>query len=257
MPSSSLHPLARQAIILSGRSDSYGWAFGLTKYLAYGDPLGCVRWTLDFVMARNHDTAEYADVVRRAVELLGEVLAEPSKASLTEMEQFVWLPWSCRFGTKRAGPLARLIWAAMGAVELSRPRAASASELPGLFHSDEDPKTLAEKVVHDQCATAIHMLANDDPDIPAAAAKVFTMTVCRAEAPAAPTVLRRFEWSWQGLSFDIAVLHSDDDAFYLQFIDRQGEEPLYAGPFPAMGEVDGRLDLLKHQPVSIRFKRIQ
>ena len=103
---------------------------------------------------------------------------------------------------------------------------ASASELPGLFHSDEDPKALAEKVVHDQCATAIHMLAHDDPEIPAAVAKVFTMTVCRAAPPAAPTVLRRFEWLWQGLSFDIAVLRGGNAAFYLQFIDRQGEEPL-------------------------------
>jgi hypothetical protein len=41
MSEQSLHPLARQAIALSGRTDYSGWAFGLTKYVAFRDPLGC------------------------------------------------------------------------------------------------------------------------------------------------------------------------------------------------------------------------
>ncbi len=116
MSSTSLHPLARQAIVLSSRTDCYGWAFGLTKYFAYRDPLGCVRWTLDFVMRHVQTTGEYADTLHRSVRFLEGVLAEPNRASLPEMDEFAWLPWSHRWAIKGAGPLARLIWAAMGAV---------------------------------------------------------------------------------------------------------------------------------------------
>lgn len=161
MSNSSLHPLARQAIVLSSRTDCYGWAFGLTKYLAFRDPIGCVRWTLNFVMPHVQDTGEYADVNRRSVRFLNGVLTEPSRASLHEMDEFVWLPWNHRAAIKGAGPLARLVWAAMGAVLLTQPDNPPSSELPSLFLGDEGPRTLAEKAVWSQCATAIHLLGDD------------------------------------------------------------------------------------------------
>lgn len=152
MSSTSLHPLARQAIVLSSRTDCYGWAFGLTKYLCYRDPFGCVRWTLDFVMPHVQTTSEYAEAVPRSVRFLEGVLAEPCRASLQEMDQFAWLPWSHRWGIKGAGPLARLVWAAMGAVLLAQPGEPKTCELPDLFHGEDGPRTVAEKVVSDQCA---------------------------------------------------------------------------------------------------------
>lgn len=223
----SLHPLARQAVILSGRTDCYGWAFGLTKYLAHRDPIGCVRWTLNFVLPHVQDTGEYADVVRRSTEFLEEVLAQPNRVSLQAKDEFAWLPWSHRWVIKGANSLARLIWASMGAVVVAQPDIPSSGELPALFHSDEDPIKVAEKSVWGQCATAIHALADDEPTIPTAAATYFTKRVCRATPPSAFTLVRRLEWSWQELSFEVAVLREASDAFHLQFIDRQGKEPLF------------------------------
>lgn len=256
MSSTSLHPLARQAIVLSSRTDCYGWAFGLTKYLSYHDPSGCVRWTLDFVMPHVQMTGEYAEATHRSVGFLEGVLAEPSRASLHEMDQFAWLPWSHRWAIKGAGPLARLIWAAMGAVLLSQPGEPTTSDLPDLFHADDAPRSVAKKAVWNQCATAIHMLGDDTPAIPMEAAAMFTKRVCHNTPPINSTIMRRLEWAWEGLSFEVAVLQGTEDAFHLQYHDRLGEEPLYSSPFSIMKEVDERLDLLKHGPLTIRLQRI-
>jgi len=201
-------------------------------------------------------TGEHADVIRRSIELLEGVLSKPGSASLQAMDEFVWLPWSRRGAVRGAGPLARLVWAAMGAVVVALPGNPSSSELPGLFRAAEDPKTSAGKIVWDQCATAIQMLAYDDPGIPVAVSTAFTMSVCHTTPPSRFTIIRRLEWAWQGLSFEVAVLGDNAGALHLEFIDRQGKEPLYSGPFARMCEVDDRLSLLKHQPVSIRFERI-
>ncbi len=115
---------------------------------------------------------------------------------------------------------------------------------------------MAEKVVCDQCATAIHMLGDDTPAIPMEAAARFTKSVCHNTPPINCTIMRRLEWAWGGLAFEIAVLQDTEDAFHLQYHDRLGEEPLFSGPFSTMKEVDERLDLLKHGPLTIRLKRI-
>jgi hypothetical protein len=81
MSSSSLHPLAGQAVALSSRADCYGWAFGLTNCLAFRDPLGCVRWTLDHVMPRVQTTGEYVDAGHRSVRFLEGVLSEPGRGT--------------------------------------------------------------------------------------------------------------------------------------------------------------------------------
>lgn len=256
MSNNSLHPLARQAIVLSSRTDCYGWAFGLTKYLAFRDPIGCVRWTLNFVMPHVQDTGEYADVNRRSVRFLNGVLTEPSRASLHEMDEFVWLPWNHRAAIKGAGPLARLVWAAMGAVLLTQPDNPPSSELPSLFLGDEGPRTLAEKAVWSQCATAIHLLGDDSPEIPKTVAAAFTRSICHTTPPPNFMVMRQLEWAWEELAFEVAVLHETDGAFYLQYNDRLGDDPLFSGPLSSMKEVEERLDLLKNGPISVRLKRI-
>ncbi len=241
---------------LSGRTDCYGWAFGLAKYLAFRDPLGCVRWTLDFVKPHVQTTGEYADAVHRSIGFLEGVLTGPNRASLQEMDEFAWLPWSHRWAIKGAGPLARLIWAAMGAVLFAQPNEPTKSELPSLFHADDGPRTVAEKMVWDQCATAIHILGHDNPAIPSEVAAAFTKRACHTTPPAIGTIMRRLEWAWESLVFEVAVVKDTEDAFHLQYNDCQGEEPLFSGPFSTMTEIDDRLDLLKHGPITIRLERI-
>jgi len=241
-----LHPLARQAIVLSSKADCSGWAFGLTKYLAFRDPLGCLRWTLDFVMP--HVQATGNDVAQRTVGLLEGVLAEPNQVSLHEMDEFVWIPWAHRLAVKGAGPLARLVWAAMGAVVLAQHGNPPSSELPSLFHGEEGPKTKAEGVVWDQCATAIQMLGYDNPTIPMEVAAFFTKSVCRTTPPAEFTVLRNLKGAGDRLAFEIAILQDNDGAFHLRY-----DNALFSGPFASMTEVEERIELLKHKPTFIRL----
>jgi hypothetical protein len=201
-------------------------------------------------------TGEYADAVHRSVRFLEGVLAEPNRASLQEMDEFAWLPWSHRWAIRGAGPLARLVWAAMGAVFFGQPNEATKGDLPSLFHADGGPRTVAEKVIWEQTATAIHMLGDDNPQIPSDVAASFTKRVCHTTPPANGTIMRRLEWAWEGLVFEVAVVQDTEDAFHLQYNDRQGEEPLFSGPFSTMKEVEERLDLLKHGPITIRLERI-
>src|SRR5947209_12638113 len=103
-------------------------------------------------------TGEYADTVNRSLRLLQGVIAAPDRASLHEMDEFAGLPWSHRWSIKGAGPLARLVWAAMGALLLTQSGEAAVSDLPSLFQTEEGPKAAAERTVWEQCATAVHWL---------------------------------------------------------------------------------------------------
>ena len=82
------------------------------------------------------------------------------------------------------------------------------------------------------------------------------MSVCHIASPPNFTIMQRLEWAWEGLAFEVAVLTDNDGAFHLKYDDRLGEEPLFSGPFSSIKEVDDRLDLLKHGPISIRLERI-
>jgi hypothetical protein len=256
MSSPSLHPLARQAIDLSARPDAYGWAFGLTKYLAYDDPAVCLRWTLEFLLPHIQHDADN-EVIRRSVELVESVLAQPSQASLQAIEEFAWLPWSHRTTVNGAGPMARLIWAAMGVVKWSRPSHQSPDPPSEILHSDGDTRTDGRAMVWDQCATAIHMIAYDRPDISLLLAEAFTGTVCHEVPPSNAAATQRYQWWWEDLVFDIAVLRDGAGDFHVEFIDRQGTLPLYSGPFTTAEEVECRCDLLTYQPKTIRLERVQ
>src|SRR5262245_29540620 len=126
MSSAALHPLARQALIASRSPVCYGWTFGMTKYLAHDDPGQCVEWALDLIQPYLNEPGQYADVVTRSNDFLRGVLINPVAANLEQVGEFGWQAWSHRTVTGGGGPLARLLWAAMGIVELAAPGQAAA-----------------------------------------------------------------------------------------------------------------------------------
>ncbi|MBN1912458.1 MAG: hypothetical protein JW818_22240 [Pirellulales bacterium] len=105
MATRALHPLARQALVASTIPACSGWAFGLTKYLAHGNPADCVLWIFDFIRPYLSDQGEYGHVVTKAIELLDGVLADPKVADIRSLEEQVVEPWNHRHCTKGVGRL--------------------------------------------------------------------------------------------------------------------------------------------------------
>lgn len=252
MTSTSLHPLARQALWVAATPPRYGWAFGMAKYLAHDDPTACIRWTLSFIAPYFNQSNEQEGIVTRSIEVLDQVLTDPASANVKQLEEFVWTPWSHRSITRGGGPLARLIWAAIEVVKMSAPR----QEPPSRNASSGDNVDMRSDLIWEQTATAIQTLAYNSPEIPQEMAKSFTSTACFLERPPNCGRLRRFEWEWCNLKYEIAILRALGSLF-VEFTDLAGVEPLYSGPFSTMREVEECLKLLKHQPKTIHLVPVQ
>jgi hypothetical protein len=229
-----------------------GWAFGMTKYLAHYDPNACVQWAFEFIRPYLSDSGEYGGVVTRSIQFLRDVLNTPETADLKQMEEFAWEPWNHRSATCGGGPLARLVWAAMGVVELLRPGQAAHLSDSEMFSSGKDHSEIAAGLVWYQSATTIHMIAHDRPEVPEVTAVAFTQKVCFLERPQNCVVESRVEWAWSGIVYEIATLRTPH-CFYLQFTDSSVDEKLFSGPFTSMDDVDDHMELLKHAPKTIRF----
>src|SRR5689334_9760375 len=121
MASQSLHPLARQSIAAANNSDCFGWAFGMTKYLAHHDSKACVQWAFDIIRPYLSDSATNGIVVTQSIRVLCNMLENPRAADLRQVEDFACESWNHRDATRGGGPLARLLWAMMGVVELATP----------------------------------------------------------------------------------------------------------------------------------------
>lgn len=224
----------------------------MTKYLAFDDPVACVRWAFDFIHPYLNDGGEHGNVVTRSILFLRGVLDDPMEAGLNEMEIFVWEPWNHRSSTCGGGPLARLIWAAMGVVEYARPGQAARLTDAYMFPSEKNHLEIAGRLVWQQSATAIQMIANDHSDVPQAAAVAFTKRVCFLERPPNCNVESRVEWLWNGIVYEIATVRTPE-AFYFEFTDRTTDEILFSGPFASVEDADKQMELLGHQPKTIRI----
>ncbi|MBN1912459.1 MAG: hypothetical protein JW818_22245 [Pirellulales bacterium] len=99
---------------------------------------------------------------------------------------------------------------------------------------------------------AIHVLAGEDKTIPEKTAVAFTHTACDVDKPSSSQILNRVRWTWNELSYEIAVLKTRD-LFYIEFADCLVDETLYSGPFSSMAEVNAHLDLLGHHPKVVRI----
>ena len=253
MSSISLHPLARQSLVASTIPACTGWAFGMMKYLAHEDPRECVNWAFEIVRPYLDDNCKHSSVFARSRQHLRDVLDDPVAADLKQMEEFVWEPWNHYSPPCNGRPMARLIWAAMGVVVIATPGKASQLSESRMFPRDEDHNEIAKRLVWDQSATAIHMIAHDQPDVLQATAEVFTKTVCFSERPGNSDIESRVEWSWNEIIYEIGTLRRASNEFYFEFTDRTVDEKLFSGPFSSMGDVDDHMELLKHQPKKVRL----
>lgn len=255
MGSRSLHPLARQALVASGDPARYGWAFGLTKYLAHESPAECVEWAFDFIRPYLSESGQHGEVLARGIEFLHHVLADPAAVDLRELEAFPWEAWDHRTVTHGGGTLARLIWAAMGVVALAQPDRVFEHESQ-ILPTGKNRREIAYARVWEQSAMAIQMVADDHPEVPAKLAEAFTRRVCFEDRPSDCHVEGRFEWACGESVYDVVVLRASG-AFYFEFIDHQGEGALYSGPFSSAADLTRHKDLLKHQPKRVHMGRRQ
>lgn len=252
MASPPLHPLARQALVASANPACHGWAFGMTKYLAHDDPRGCVQWALNFIRPYLSDESEHGMVVTQSQQFLRDVLDNPLVADLRQMEEFVWNLWNHRSATCGGGPLARLIWAAMGVVEQATPGKAAQLRDTCIFPPEKNHLEIAEGLVWDQSATAIQMLAHDHPEVPQATAEAFTQTVCSSERPQKYEVECRMVWAWKEIFYEIATMRTPE-GFYVEFKDFAVGGNVFSGPFASIDDVSDHMELLRHQPRTIQL----
>lgn len=228
--------------------DCAGWAYGLTQYLAYEDPVECIRWALELV--KPFAGSVPSEVAAKCLRYLDEVLAAPQLASLESLEEIAWLAW-CHRGTDQVeGPISRLLWAAEGAV-------AAAQGKTELISSRD---TLSEPVgrrVSDQSAGALHMLALDHPEVPCIAAHRFTTTVCSHDLSQDWVVSETYSLTWESLAYEFSIIETSDGGFHLEFVDPQGQAPLYSGPFRSMEEIRARCELLRFQLKVFRITPIE
>lgn len=251
----ALHPLARQAVIASADPACGRWAIGLTKYFAHNDPIGCVHWAFKvskpFIIA----SGEYGSIISRGSECLLASLENAQSASLETMESLGWEAWHHRFVTCGGNPLARLLWAAMGAVESLTPGKAASLSNSQMFPSGSDHAEIAKGLAWDGSAMAIQVIAGDHKEIPLLAAQAFTTSVAIADGPKSFSVKSRFEWNWQDINYEIAVMQASS-GFYIEFTDRSVSERLYSGPFLRTEDVNDHVDLLRHQPPRIKIIQV-
>jgi hypothetical protein len=256
MASRSLHPLARQALLASGDPACYGWAFGLTKYLADESPAGCVEWAFDFIQPYLSESGEHSEVLTRGIQFLQHVLAEPAAVDLRELEAFPWEAWDHRTVTRGGRPLARLIWAATGVVALAQPGRVAEMHASRILPTGKNCGEIAYGRVWEQSAMAIQMVADDHPEVPKKLAEAFTRRVCFSDRPSDCQVQGRFDWSCEESVYEVVVLRASD-AFYFEFIDHQGEGPLYSGPFCTETDMEKHKELLRHRPKRVHMGRRQ
>jgi hypothetical protein len=253
-----LHPLARQAIIASADPACGRWAIGMTKYLAHDDPCGCVHWAFNLAKPFIDASGEHGCIISRGCECLLTSLENPQSGNLEEMESLGWEAWHHRFVTRGGNPLARLIWAAMGAVESLNPGKLASISNSQLFPRCSDRAEIAKGIkalAWEQSAMAIEVMAADHKEIPLIAAQAFTTSVAIADGPESFSVKSRFEWNWQDISYEIAVLEASS-GFYIEFTDRIVCERLYSGPFLNKTDVNDHIQLLRHQPRRIKIVQI-
>ena len=252
MSSHSLHPLARQAVIATADSACCFWALGMTKYLAHDDPKLCVHWALDLILPYLREDGEHGDVVARSIQILRGVLDKPAVAELRQLEVSALDAWHHRSATRGGGPLARLVWAAMGVVEQVAPGQAAQLTNSCALPAGTESADVAEGWVWEQSATAIQMIRHAHPEVPQVTAEAFTRAVCFPERPHHCEQHNRVEWKWHGIMYEIATLRAAD-SFYFEFTDCTVDGTMYSGPFPSRKDVDEHMELLKHQPMSIRL----
>lgn len=254
----ALHPLARQAIIASADPACGRWAIGLTKYLVHDNPIGCVHWAFNISKPFINASGEYGGIISRGCECLLASLENAQSANLEAMESLGWEAWHHRFATCGGNPLARLLWAGMGAVESLTPGKAAALSNSRMFPSGADHAEIAKGIkamAWDQSAMAIQVIAGHHKEIPLAVAESFTSSVAFAKGPASFRVESRFEWNWQEINYEIAVLQASN-GFYIEFTDRSVSERLYSGPLLSTEDVNDHMELLRHQPPKIKIVQV-
>jgi hypothetical protein len=250
----SLHPLARQAVEASQNPEVFGWAYGLTYYLAHFDPAECVTWTVDSMASILRPSGPHAELIGRGLDVLKNVLVSPAGSDLKLVDNTASQLWSMRHESGQAGPVARLLWATKGAI-LKREPVSEPNDL-SQPNSHDDGRELTG-FVWDQCGLAI-MMAIEEPSLVLAIAQSFTAKVCHREPPSIFQVVEQFSWAWEKMSYEIRVLRLPDQSVFVEYTDPQGDGPLYSRNFQGMSEAKEHLDqLVCYSPKTVRFTLIK
>lgn len=251
-----LHPLARQAVAISATEGAHSWAWGLTKYLAHYDPFDCVAWTLKQLVPFESASEEHNEVMRHSRSVLVGAIADHDSAMCKVIEDTAWQPWCLRGSVAMGNPLARLMWAVMGAVELVRPGWLADSDRFGQCDGNTSLRDTAIQLVWQQCATALHLIHSDFPGASLRIAHSFTEKVTHLTCPSEASCVQQYSWSWEHIEYNISVLQNSEDAYYIEFNDRAVSQTAYAGPFSSLQAVEIDSGLLMYQPKKLVITRI-